>query len=144
MMQNRWTKQVRSAVTLTAIGASLLLNGCGESPEYGGMTFDLRTNPPVQVTLDDDGIELPVGIAFLIKALPVSANSDRYTASDDMELSSANESILGVYEYERITKVVLVGVREGNTCMRVEINGRNEACIPVRVVENPGLSGDEL
>lgn len=142
MMEHRWTEQVRGAVTLAAIGASLLLGSCGESPEYGGMTINLLTHPPVRVNIEDDRIELPVGIAFLIKALPVSSNSDRYTSSDDMELSSQNGSILGVYEADRITKAVLVGVSIGNTCMRVEINGRDEDCIPVRVIENPGLSGD--
>jgi hypothetical protein len=47
-----------------------------------------------------------------------------------------------VYEADRITKVVLVGVRAGTTCMNVEINGRDEDCIPVVVVENPGLVED--
>jgi hypothetical protein len=117
--------------------------GC-TSPEYGGMTFDLRTVPPADVSVTPERIELPEGIAFLIKALPYSVNDQDYTARDDMALTSTNESVLGVYEADRITKVVLVGVRVGTTCLRVEINGREEDCIPVEIVENPGLVEDDL
>jgi len=136
---------VREAPSLARLCWPLFLAivGC-TSPEYGGMTFDMRTVPPVDVSVSPERIELPEGIAFLIKALPYSVNDDDYTARDDMALTSANENILGVYEADRITKVVLVGVRVGTTCMRVEINGREEDCIAVEVVENPGLEEDGL
>jgi hypothetical protein len=116
-----------------------LLGAC-TSPEYGGMTFSQLTDPPLDVEVTSERIQLPEGIAFLIKALPTSRNGQDYTASDDMALTSANESVLGVHEADRITKVVLVGVRAGTTCLAVEINGEDEDCIPVEVVENPGLS----
>lgn len=122
----------------TSLCALALLAGC-TSPEYGGMTFDVWTAPPLEVEATPRHIQLPEGIAFLVKALPTSRNEHDYTASDDMALTSANESIFGVHEADRITKVVLVGVRVGRTCLRVEINGREEECIPVEVVENPGL-----
>jgi hypothetical protein len=108
------------------------------------MTFEMRTNPPRSVTVEPDRIELPVGIAFLVKALPNSINDQDYTARDDMALTSANEAIFGVHEADRITKVVLVGVRAGSTCMRVEINHYEEECIPVEVVEATPLSESEL
>jgi len=108
------------------------------------MTFQQYTDPPRPVTVTPDRIELPEGVAFLVKALPISRNEQDYTARDDMALTSANESILGVHEADRITKVVLVGVRAGSTCMRVEVNDREEECIPVEVTENPGLSEEDL
>jgi hypothetical protein len=117
--------------------------GC-TSPEYGGMTFQQYTDPPLDVSVTPDRIELPEGVAFLVKALPVSKNEHDYTARDDMALTSANASILGVHEADRITKVVLVGVGVGTTCMRVEVNDREEECIPVEVTDNPGLSEDDL
>lgn len=117
--------------------------GC-TSPEYGGMTFQQHTEPPLPVSVTPERISLPEGIAFLVKALPVSRNGQDYTARDDMALTSANESILGVHEADRITKVVLVGVRVGTTCLRVEVNDHEEECIPVEVTDNPGIEEDEL
>ncbi len=139
-MKNRWSP----IKFICGIIALLLFSACGENPEYGGMTFDQRTVPPLPVSLQADEIEMHVGSAFMIKALPVSANDDKYTASDDMALTSANPSILKVHEADRITKVVLVGVSEGVTCMNVEINGRDEDCITVRVRRNPGLDTEGL
>lgn len=135
-MSSRWVPVTALFVLLALVG------GCGEDPEYGGMTFALRTRPPLSVTLTPDEIRLPVGIAFLVKALPVSANDEDYTASDDMELSSSDISVLRVHEAGNITRVVLAGVREGRACMRVEINGDQVDCIPVVVEPSPGFVGD--
>jgi hypothetical protein len=109
--------------------AALWVLGC-TSPEYGGMTFQQSTEPPLPVTVTPERIELPEGIALLVKALPISKNEHDYTARDDMALTSGNESILGVHEADRITKVVLVGVRVGRTCLRVEVNDLEEEWCP--------------
>lgn len=142
-MRRRAAKRctVRNASRAAACACVALLGAC-TSPEYGGMTFSQLTDPPLDVEVTSSRIELPEGIAFLIKALPTSRNGQDYTASDDMALTSANESVLGVHEADRITKVVLVGVRVGTTCLAVEINDEDEDCIPVEVIENPGLSGE--
>lgn len=125
---------MKRAHRLTLAYGMAIISGCSD-PRYGGMVIEQRTEPPLPVTVENDYIELQVGVAFMVKALPISSNDEPYTARDDMELSSANESVLRVYEADRITKVVLVGAGEGSTCMRVEVNGVDEDCITVEVTE---------
>jgi hypothetical protein len=132
---------VKRVTYLTWALTSALLSSC-TSADYGGLEVTQQSNPPlelngVDVEVSSREIRLPVGIAVLVKVLPVSGNDQPYTANDELELSSQNPSVFGAFETDRSTRVVLTGASVGRSCLRVVINGEQQDCLSVVVVEQP-------
>jgi hypothetical protein len=129
---------LRHVLKLGLTGCAMLATGCVEA-DFGRLEITQESHPPL--TLGGDSVEisereivLPVGIAVLIKALPVSGNDQPYTAHDTLELTSSNPSVVGVFEADRTTRVVLTGAHVGEACLSVNINDDEVECFPVRVI----------
>lgn len=116
--------------------AALALAGVACGPQYETITFTLRNNPPVAVLVDDDAIELPVGIAAAIHAELESGTKIEYV-DEPLDLDSQDPAILRVDVGTGARNFVLIGVAVGETCLAVEVEDAQEDCIPVRVTAPP-------
>jgi hypothetical protein len=114
------------------LGACLALAGCG--PRYQTITFELNSQPPIPVRVDADEIELPVGVAVSIRAQLQSSSSIEFTTDDALELKSKDRDVLLSEDTAGAHNFVLVGVKEGETCLSVVVEYEEEDCIPVRVL----------
>ena len=56
---------------------------------------------------------------------------DRYLIGPFVGLSSPDETVLAVFLMTEKNHFLLIGKRQGRTCMDVEINGKWEECIDV-------------
>jgi hypothetical protein len=113
--------------------AALTLAACLRDEKYDGLSFDVQSSPPVPVSVESDRIELIVGIAVKIEVSPRSAGRS-YSSRDQVELRADDSDLFEVYGAEESREFVLVGLREGESCLEVNINGRMEECIEVRVL----------
>lgn len=117
-------------LALLALGM-LALGGC--HADYAGLEIRLYTSTAEPIIATDQQIELPVGLAVAIEALPISGNRHEYDEDDRLDLRSEHEEILLAEPAEMQGWFVLVGVAPGETCIAVLIDGAREACIPARV-----------
>ena len=113
--------------------AALMLMACVRDEKYDGLSFDIQSSPPVPVSVEGDRIELVAGIAVKVEVRPRSAGRS-YSRNDQVSLRADDDSIFEVYGAEDPREFVLVGLREGESCLEVRINGRMEDCIEVRVL----------
>jgi hypothetical protein len=120
--------------------ALAVLVGCAEDGKvYAGLDFDVQSAPPIRVSVQSDRIELVAGVAVKIGAEPLS-HDERYGKRDRVTLRADNPDILAVFVGESDDsdtsprEFVLVGLRTGDSCLSVSINGDFEECIPVHVV----------
>lgn len=111
-----------------------LTSACAQ-PEFGYLEVEQRSSSPLPVDVDDNGVTLPLGVALRLKVKPVSDNRQPYTANDDLEFKSDNSSVMGAYQLEKTSQVVITGARVGKTCLRVLVNKHEVDCLAVRVVE---------
>lgn len=107
--------------------------GCGEDTEYAGLSFELLSAPPVPVSVESDVIEIPAGIAVMVEATPESSGRS-FSDNVLLNLRADDEDRLGVYATEQDHQFVLVGLREGRTCLEVRVNRMERECIEVRVL----------
>lgn len=121
---------------LLALLAALPLAGVGCGPQYQTITFTLLNSPPIPVVVDDDMIELPVGIAASIHAELESGTQIEYV-DEPLELESQDRGVLLSEASAGARNFVLVGVAVGETCLKVEVDYVEEDCIPVRVIAPP-------
>jgi hypothetical protein len=113
----------------------LVCTGCADDrKEYAGLSFDVQSAPPLPASVESDRIELVVGVAVQVGVEPVSTGGREYSEDDLLALRADDADVLGVYATEDARTFVLVGVREGDTCLQVKINRREQECIDVRVL----------
>lgn len=116
-------------------GMSLgFLSACSD-PAFGELEVEHLSSPPVDVEVKSSGVKIPVGIATVLKILPVSKTSQDYTALDALRITGQNDSVLMVRQVHKSSEVVIAGVRLGDTCIRVIVNDEQVSCLPVSVVE---------
>jgi len=113
--------------------AALVLSACVRDEKYDGLAFDVQSSPPVPVSVESDRIELVAGIAVKVAVKPASSGRS-YSSSDQVNLRADDSDIFEVYDSEDAREFVLVGLREGESCLEVRINLRMEECIEVRVL----------
>ena len=123
------TLLIPALLGLVTIGAA----AC--QPEYASLHFSLASSPPVPVSVRDHAIELPVGVAVLVRVEPISDNNTEYVETDRVELTAADASVLGVAPGSKERYFVLTGREVGETCVEVYVEGRLEDCIDAMVVE---------
>ena len=124
---------LRKPLALAApLALILALPAC--QPRFGYLEITVKSSPPVPVSVRDQAFEIPVGIAVLIHAEPVSDNMNDYVATDDVDLITQKSAILDVEPGPDDRTFVLVGVSPGDTCVDVFINGSREECIPATVL----------
>ncbi len=113
--------------------AALVLMACVRDEKYDGLSFDVQSSPPVPVSVEGDRIELVAGIAVKVEVEPRSSGRS-YSSDDQVNLRADDGDIFEVYGAEDPREFVLVGLREGESCLEVRINRRMEECIEVRVL----------
>jgi hypothetical protein len=118
---------------LAILLSSLCVMACVRDEKYDGLSFDVQSAPPVPVSVESDRIELVAGIAVKVSVKPES-DGRSYSSKDAVTLRAEDSAIFEVYSSEDAREFVLVGLREGNTCLEVRINRREEECIEVRVL----------
>lgn len=118
---------------------ALALAACIRDEKYDGVTFVIQSAPPVPVSVESDRIELVAGIAVKIEVKPHSGGRS-YSSKDVVALRANDNLIFEAYGAEDPREFVLVGLREGDSCLEVRVNRREEECIEVRVLpgeQNP-------
>lgn len=133
----------RGRLGLGTILAAGLVAGCAQ-PEFGHLEVDQVSNSPAPVDVTSDLVTIPVGIALNIKVKPVSSSRQGYTANDDLSFETENTSVMEAFQIEESSKVVITGVRVGETCLRVIVNHREVDCLRVEVVDQEvAAEGDQ-
>lgn len=123
-------KAVRSLLLLACVCA-----GCDDdNPHYAGLSFDVQSAPPIPVSVESDRIELIAGLAVKVGVEPLSSSGTDYQARDLVTLRADDADLLAVYGTEDAREFVLVGLREGDTCLQVRIDRVERECIEVRIL----------
>lgn len=118
-----------------ALLAALASAACDDdSPRYAGLEFDVQSAPPSPVSVESDRIELSAGLAVKVGVDPISAGGAEFTRRDKLALRADDEDVFAVYATEDAREFVLVGLREGETCLQVKINRQERECIDVRIL----------
>ena len=122
----------RSFATALCIALSLCAGCADDDPEYAGLAFDVQSAPPVPVSVESDRIELIAGLAVKVGVQPISSGR-KYTDHDLVALRADDADLLAVYSGEDEREFVLVGLREGRTCLQVKLNRQERECIEVQI-----------
>jgi len=122
------------------LGLGLAASAC--EPSFGSVDLQQRTSTPegLEVTIRDDKVSMPLGIAVGVWVEIKSGTAARYSADDVVGLTSEDDSIVTVYSMtDRTEEWLLVGASVGETCLQVSINDKvEEDCIPAIVTDPQG------
>jgi len=116
----------------------LALSTVACQPSYGSIEFEPLSTPPVAVTVRSFLIEMPEGVAVVVRATPISDGREEYESGDKVDLYSRDRDVMTVHRRDHRREFVLVGVSAGSTCLEVEIDGEPQECIDVEIT---GASG---
>jgi hypothetical protein len=116
---------------------ALLLATAACQPRYDGIELTLFSNPPVPVRVDEQEIELSVGLAVAVDVEPLSSSRFDYYSDDPLSLRSQDRAILRVEPTENPRRFVLVAVSAGETCVEIEVLHEDHGCIPATVLAAP-------
>ena len=111
----------------------LALSTTACQPSYGSIEFEPLSTPPVSVTVRSFLIEMPEGVAVVVRATPISDSREEYESGDKVDLFSRDRDVLTVHRRDHRREFVLVGVGAGSTCLEVEIDGQPQECIDVEI-----------
>lgn len=113
------------------LGATLLGSGC--QPRYDGVQIRFLFGDGSHA---HDRLEITEGQAVLIEVEPVSGNPyEDYENFDLVTLESFNENILFLAPATDLDQFVLAGAAQGETVIRVSINGEQVDELPATVVQ---------
>jgi hypothetical protein len=112
---------------------AMLALGCAPKTEYDGLSFAPKSAPPLPVSFEPDRIEIPVGIAVKVD-VKLHSDGREYDEDDLLTLRADDEDVLEVYGAGSDRSFVFVGLREGETCLEVRVNRKEQECIEVRVL----------
>lgn len=111
---------------------ALSVAACTKDEKYEGLAFEMQSAPPIPVSIESDRIELVAGVAVKVRAKPLSEGR-AYTKDDLLSLRADDENVFQVYGAVDPREFVLVGLREGRSCLQVSVKRIDEECIDVRV-----------
>lgn len=109
-----------------------LLSGCG--PDYAYLEIGQLTNPPVSVSLTNQGFSVPVGIAVGITIQAIDDRGEPMDTDTPAELLSLNASVLGLSPGLEDSTYVAYGTGPGTTEIAVSVDGERVDHIPVTVM----------
>ena len=110
------------------------IQACQDDPEYEKITFTKTDSSPAgyDTYVGSDRIVLAAGIVQAIKA-DVEYQGNRYLIGSFVDLASRDETIFGILSMGKKNQYLLIGKRQGQTCMDVTVNGVWEECIGVTI-----------
>jgi len=94
---------------------------------------DNGTGAPATVVVDSDQIQIPVGYAVAIRALPMR-DDEQLSSSMEIDLRSLRPGMLGVDHGLRDREFVIYGSQVGTTSVDVYFGGSHVQEITARVV----------
>ena len=107
------------------------------SPDYQTVRLTAVSNPPAAVNIRGNRMNIPAGIAVVVRADLVSSTNEDYPGSGELELYSSDQSIFDVYPRPDDEEFVIIGIAPGVACMDVVVDGRLEDCVEVTVDAAP-------
>ncbi len=116
-----------------ALGLAFALAAAACSPEYQTVRLTAESNPPASVDIRGDRVEIPAGIAVVVRADLVSRTNEDYPGRGELELYSADTSVFEVYPRPDDEEFVIVGIAPGQACMDVVLDGSLRDCVDVTV-----------
>lgn len=116
-----------------SIVLSMMLCGC--APDFSHVDLEPLSTPPVPVSVRGSRIEMPAGVAVVVRAELHSETSRPYDDHYSLDLLSQDRVIFTTYPRAERDEFVLVGVNPGETCMDVVIEGDVEGCVPVTITQ---------
>lgn len=128
------------AVRLIVVGVGVVLTQACVQPEFGHLEVEQRSSAPVAIDVDDDLVEIPLGIAARIKVKPVSKGNNGYSSHDELAFATDDSSVMDAFQIDETSQVVITGVRVGSTCLRVLVNDVQVDCLDVKVVNQSGVN----
>ena len=117
------------------ISVALLLAAAGCSPDFSHVELEPLSTPPVPVSVRGSRVEMPAGVAVVVKAELQSDNTRPYDSSHSLDLLSVDRVVFTTYPRAEERQFVLVGINPGETCMDVVIDGDVEGCVPVTITQ---------
>jgi hypothetical protein len=111
-----------------------LLATSGGCAEYDYLEFNVLNDPPLNVEIDANQIDIYVGNAVYVSVDPVS--SVRTDFADDrkvVHLRSESSQVMEVRQGDGDDRWVFSGNQPGDTCVVVEVKGEWQECIPATV-----------
>jgi Flp pilus assembly secretin CpaC len=130
-MTNRWP-------TFSPARLVVVLSMAACAPAYDGVALEIANTPPVDVTVDDARIELPAGVAVLVRAHAERHGSVVHDPEIDVALDSADDEVLRVRDAARPRTFVLLGNMPGTMCIEARVDGDDVGCIDVAVTAPVG------
>jgi hypothetical protein len=112
--------------------ALALLSGCG--PDYAYLEIGQLTNPPVSVSLTNQGFSVPVGIAVGITIEAIDDQGEPMDEDVPVELLSMNASVLGLSPGLDEGTYIVFGTGPGTTEISVSVDDERVDHIPVTVM----------
>lgn len=126
--------KLRNTIASRAL-AALAVCTLACSPAFGTVEFESVSTPPVNVTVRGFFIEMPAGIAAVVRATPLSDSATDYDSGHRVDLISQDRDVFRVERRPSRREFVFVGINPGSTCVEVRIDGRPEDCIEVEITE---------
>lgn len=124
-------RRAHALLLVAALPLAALSAGC--KPHYDGLQIRFLFGEGQHA---HDRIEVVEGQAVVIEVQPVSDNPyEGYEAFDLVELESFNESTLFVAPATEYDQFVLGGAGQGETVIRVRVNGEQVDTLDAAVVE---------
>ncbi|MEM7155902.1 MAG: hypothetical protein AAF799_23830 [Myxococcota bacterium] len=122
---------IRTTLASAILLAATVL-GAGCQPRYDGVQIRFLFGDGSHAS---NRLEITEGQAVLIEVEPVSGNPyEDYENFDLVTLESFNENVLFLAPAPELDQFVLAGAGEGETVVRVSINGEQVDEIPAAVV----------
>ena len=107
------------------------------SPDYQTVRLSAVSNPPAAVEIRGNRMDIPAGIAVVIRAELVSSTNEEYPGNGELELYTSDASIFDVYPRPGNEEFVVIGIAPGTACMDVVVDGPLEDCVEVTVGAAP-------
>lgn len=115
---------------------ALMLTAC--APDYGGLAIEIEGVALAGDYVESRRINLVLGHVVRVHARPRSLTSQVYEDPGRFEMVSASPEVARVYRDAEDWRWVLVGRADGNTCIEVRIDGKQEECLEIRVQAEAG------
>ncbi len=97
------------------------------SPKFDYLKVSQLSTPPTPANVMSDYLSLTAGSGVMIKLSPVSSNSIEYDDTNYIEMGSSNNQILRVIPGRSYNEFAVVGISQGETTVRVTIDGKKQA-----------------
>jgi hypothetical protein len=120
--------------------AGTLSAGCHS--EFERVEFQVRSSAPVHTEIDSDHVDIRVGIAAGVIAIPI-ADGKEMDDDDDLALYAEDPEVLGLDPTVEHRSFVFYGKSPGTTAVRIFVNDDYAGKIDAQVTNQPqDLEGD--